>query len=31
MRRLVGVETPRDDVAVLVLQRLPEDDPTTTG
>jgi sigma-B regulation protein RsbU (phosphoserine phosphatase) len=31
MRRLVGVETPRDDVAVLVLQRLPDDEPTTTG
>ena len=31
MRRLVGVETPRDDVAVLVLQRLPVDDPTATG
>ena len=28
MRRLVGVETPRDDVAVLVLQRLPEGEPT---
>jgi phosphoserine phosphatase RsbU/P len=27
MRRLVGVETPRDDVAVLVVQRLPSDQP----
>ena len=31
MRRLIGVATPEDDVAVLVLQRLPEDEPTATG
>ena len=30
MRRLVGVETPRDDVAVLVVQRLAVDDPVAS-
>jgi serine phosphatase RsbU (regulator of sigma subunit) len=31
MRRLIGVETPRDDVAVLVVQRLAPDRPNAGG